>query len=67
MTTKPVDPKAAHADHRALVRQIADALGRWNDHTRLYGPCADGPACVWCPAEQIANTITGRPQDEPGT
>jgi hypothetical protein len=39
--------------HRDVVKAIATALAA---HQRA-GVCADGPDCLWCPAEAIATAL----------
>lgn len=39
---------------RPIVAAIVTGLTAWHKKIAVDGYCADGPDCLWCPAEVIA-------------
>lgn len=48
---------------RPIVHAIAQGLTAWHKKIAFEGYCADGPDCLWCPAEVIAETFYRKMQE----
>lgn len=45
------------SEYRRTVGAITTGLARYRDQVNVDGDCADGPDCLWCRAETIAQVL----------